>query len=169
MVFNLAIHKSRSRVWLALLLAPLSFTSIHTLAQSTPAIRVETVSVHLLLSPSGVITPDVLAMKDFGSWNFIPLSKDLPNDQRFYEFLIKVRLAADSETYRRGKFGEVELRSKGREKVLARFPLDRVYIGPEREAVTFFLVRNHVCEPLVLTVNVGKARLIRELPFSCGE
>lgn len=169
MIFNFALQQSRARIWPAFLLAQLSFTTSLTLAQGTPAVRVKTVSVHLLLSPSGDITEDVLAIKDFGSWNFIPLSKDLPNDQRFNSFLIKVRLAADGETYRRGKFGEVELRSKARKKIVARFPLDSVSFGPEREAVTAFLVRGHVCEPLVLTVNADKSRFVREVPFSCGE
>lgn len=130
---------------------------------------VQAVSVHLLLNPSGELSRDVLALEDFGSWNFHPLSKDLPQDQRFTEFLIKVRLSSTGETFRKGTVGAIEVRSKNRKALVARVSLKDIYVGPERETVTALLVRDRVCEPLIVTVVADKSRLARELPFKCGE
>jgi hypothetical protein len=141
--------------------------ALATYTASALALEVKRVSVHLLLSPSGSFSEDIIEMKDFGSWNFKPLSKEISGDERFDSFLVKVRLASSVEVFRKVA-GRIEVRSKNTKRVVASRLLGNVYVG-EGEAVTAMLVHGHVCEPLILTVIVEKSRVKHELPFECGE
>lgn len=153
------------------LVAALLCVSAAASGQTRPQLEVKSVTVHLLLTPSGVLTEDVLGMEDFESWNSRPLSDKLrlPTDQRFYDFLIKVRLSSDGEVLAKRPVGSIEVHGKKMKQLVARAALQNIYLSAGQEYVTGLLVRGHTCEPVVVTVSAHKSRIVRELQFACGE
>ncbi len=139
------------------------------IAHGAEVVTVKAVSVHLLLTPSGELSPDVSVMKDFKSWNFAPLAEGFPGGERFYSFLVKVRLDTGKEAYVKGKLGSIEVKSKARNRVLFRKSISGVYFPREGEAVEGFFVQGSVCEPVLVTASTGTSRITKELNFECGE
>lgn len=139
------------------------------LAEGAEVVTVKDVSVHLFLTPSGELSQDVSVMKDFQSWNFVPLAEGLSDSQRFYSFLVKVRLNTGREAYIKGKLGSIEVKSTARNRVLFRKAISGVYFPREGEAVEGFFVQGSVCEPVSITASTGTSRITKELHFECGE
>ena len=145
------------------------FVGWGTFARGAAIPTVKEVSVHLLLTPSGDLSPDVSEMKDFYSWNFAPFSKDLPSGQRFNSFLVKVRVKTGREAFLKGALGSIEVKSKANGRVLKRQVISNIYFPSEGEAVVGFFLQGIVCEPVLITARIGISRITKDLHFECGE
>jgi len=132
-------------------------------------VHVKQVSVHLFLIPLGVFSDDVTQMKGFGARNFKPFGSGIPENQRFDSFLIKVRLESGGEQYVKGRIGTIEVRSQKSRQIIERQHIRDLYIGPEGETATAMLIRDHVCEPLLVSVRLAQQRIEQTLSFTCGE
>lgn len=141
----------------------------YTSTWSAELITVSNFSVQLLLTPSGEFTPDVTEIKDFESWNFSPIMTGIPDGQRFYSYLIKVRLSTNTEAYVKGKLGSIEVKSKERGRILAKQDIANVYFPFRGEAVVGFFVQGNVCEPVAITARTKTSHITKEVLFECGE
>ena len=137
--------------------------------ETQSSVSVNSVSVHLLFTPSGELSEDVTALPGFGSWNFRTVNRVEPVDEPFHSFLIKVRLQSTGSVFRKGKVATVTVRSLQRKKLLYSASLNNVYIPEEGEAVMAKLVEGHVCEPIEILVRAGKSQVRKTVEFNCGE
>lgn len=140
-----------------------------TTAQATESVTVKNVSVHLFLTPSGEFSPDVTEVKNFQSWNFSPIMEGIPDGQRFYSYLIKVRLSTKAEAFLKNEIGVIEVRSKERKRILAKQKISDVYFPHKSEAVVGFFVQGNVCEPVLITAKTKTSTVTKEIIFACGE
>ena len=152
------------------MLAAALFVAFHSVAAtSKPPLEVRALTVHLLLTPSGEFSGDIAAMPGFSSWNFTPTVPVGSDDQRFNSFLIKIRLAGETESFHKASVGSISVLSRRTKKVLFSSPIRGLYIGPSGEAVVARLVDGHVCEPITVVAAVGPSSVWRDIEFLCGE
>ena len=140
-----------------------------TTAQATESVIVKNVSVHLFLTPSGEFSPDVSGVKNFQSWNFSPIMEGIPDGQRFYSYLIKVRLSTKAETFLKNEIGVIEVKSKEQKRILAKQKISDVYFPHKGEAVVGFFIQGNVCEPVLITAKTKTSTMSKEIIFACGE
>ena len=134
---------------------PLAFVAFLIVALASPAagaqpISVQSLSVHLLLSPSGDFSEDISALPGFSSWNFRAIQPLKPNDEEFHSFIVKVRLSSPKEAFQKGAVGRVVVRSVRNGRVVFNSPISSVYIPGTEGAVVAKLVEGNVCEPVVV-------------------
>lgn len=156
------------RIVPSLIVAALAAASAYT-ASAAPAVEVRSVSVHLLLSPSGELSEDISALSGFSSWNFAPVVPAGLSGQRFESYLVKVRVGSQREAYHKGRVGSVSVLSRRTKKVLYTSAVAGLYIGANGEAVIARLVQGNVCEPVTVVVAMGSSRVTKNLEFLCGE
>lgn len=149
-------------------LAATLFAVPTSMAAAQP-VAVQSLSVHLVLTPSGELSEDIAAMPAFSSWNFRAVVPLRPLDQQFNSFLVKVRLESANEVFQKGQVGRVVVSSIKTKKVLFSSQIVNVYIPREGQTVVAKLVEGHVCEPVIVEASVGKSAIRKEIAFQCGE
>ena len=127
------------------------------------------VTVHLFFEITGTFSADVTRIKNFSSWNFVPMGKGLPDNDRFNAFLVKVELTSRQEVFAEGRQATVRVRQAETGKVLVEQALDDIYVGPGGSVTKPVLVTGHVCEPLDVVVEGGGKTVKKHLAFNCGE
>jgi len=132
-------------------------------------VRLDKVSVHLLLENTGAISDDITSIFGFSAWNFRPSGLGFSSDDRFGSFLIKVWLSSEGETFQAGEQARVRVKSEKTGKMIFEAPIKGVYIGREGRTVKPFLVSGYVCESLVVEVQGRPKTITKILPFKCGE
>ena len=127
------------------------------------------VTVHLFFEISGTFSADITRIKNFSSWNFVPMGRGLPDNDRFNAFLIKVKLGSKSEVFAEGRQATVRVLRSENAEVLVEQQLENIYVGPSGAATKPILVTGHVCEPLDVVVAGGGKTVKKHLAFNCGE
>ena len=149
--------------------ALLLLTAINTRAQSREErARLDAVSVHLFLTKSGMLSPDVETIDGFGAWNFALQGKDI-DGERFYSFLIKVRLTAPGGVFAKGPQAKVVVTHRRTKKVIKREHIADVYIGPYGWTIVPVWVADGACGPFEVVVTGNGKRIAKSLEAACGE
>lgn len=154
---------------LFLTLSALSFAASASIAAAAQPVNVQSLSVHLVLTPSGELSEDIAAMPGFSSWNFRALVPLKPLDEEFRSFLVKVRLESANEVFQKGQVGRVVVRSVTTRKVLFSSQISNVHIPRAGQTVIAKLVEGHVCEPVFVEASSGKSVVRKQISFQCGE
>lgn len=132
-------------------------------------LSVADVTVHLFFEISGEFSGDITRIKNFSSWNFVPIGNGLPDNDRFNAFLIKVKLGSEQEVFAEGRQATVRVLRAENAEVLVEENLENIYVGPSGAATKPVLVTGHVCEPLDVVVEGGGKTVRKHLAFNCGE
>jgi len=127
------------------------------------------VTVHLFFEISGEFSTDITRIKNFSSWNFVPMGQGMPDNDRFNAFLIKVKLGSKNEVFAEGRQATVRVLRSENAEVLVEQNLQDIYVGPSGSATKPVLVTGHVCEPLDIVVAGGGKTVKKHLAFNCGE
>jgi hypothetical protein len=130
--------------------------------------QLDTVSVHLFLTKSGALSPDVETIEGFGAWNFSLQGKDI-DGERFYSMLIKVRLTAPREVFAKGPQAEVIVTDRRTRKVVKRERISDVYIGANGWTILPVWIADGACGPFEIVVTGGGKRIAKTLEAACGE
>jgi hypothetical protein len=146
-------------VLLALLIAP------PALAQERATL--DAVSLHLFLTKSGTLSRDV--SENFGAWNFTPDGEGIPQGERFYAMLVRVRFTAPHEVFAKGAQAEVVVTDRQSRKVVKRERIVDVYVGSDGWTFMPIFVPNAACGPFDIVVTGGGKTITKALEARCGE
>ena len=143
-------------------------------ASASPALaqgkaQLDAVSVHLFLTTSGTLSPDVTAIPGFFSRNFSPHGEGIGADERFNDFIVRVRLTSPRETFAKGTQAEVVVTNRATKKVIKRERVADVYIGSNGWTFKPVFVPNAACGPFDVVVTGGGRKIIKALEATCGE
>jgi hypothetical protein len=127
----------------------------------------DAVSLHLFLTKSGTLSRDVSA--NFSSWNFAPEGEGIPEGERFYAMLVRVRLTAPREVFAKGTQAEVVVTNRETRKVVKRERIANVYIGSEGWTFAPVFVPDAACGPFDIVVTGGAKKIAKALEAKCGE
>lgn len=143
--------------------------SVEARAQSrNERAALDSVSVHLFLTKSGALSPGVETIDGFGAWNFSLQGKDV-DGERFYSFLIKVRLTASGETFAKGPQADVVVAHRRTKRIVKRERIADVYIGTNGWTIVPVWVADGACGPFDIVVTGGGKRIAKSLEAACGE
>ncbi len=129
---------------------------------------IDSVSVHLFLTKSGALSADVETIEGFGAWNFALQGKDI-DGERFYSFLIKVKMTAPGEVFAKGRQAEVVVTDRRTKKIVKRERIADVYIGPNGWTIVPVWIADGACGPFDIVVSGGGKRIAKSLEAACGE
>jgi hypothetical protein len=149
-------------VLFALLIAPAAKA-----AQAQDRATLDAVSLHLFLTKSGTLSRDV--SENFGSWNFAPDGDGIPEGERFYAVLVRVRFTSPREILAKGTQAEVVMTDRAIRKVIKRERIADVYIGSDGWTFAPVFVPNAACGPFDVVVTGGGRRITKALEAKCGE
>ena len=130
--------------------------------------QLDAVSLHLFLTKSGTLSPDVETIDGFGAWNFALQGRDI-DGERFYSFLIKVRLTAAGEVFAKGPQAEVVVTHRRTKKIVKRERIADVYIGPNGWTIVPIWIADGACGPFDIVASGGGVRIAKSLEAACGE
>ena len=129
----------------------------------------DSISVHLFLSKSGMLSPDVETIEGFGAWNFALQGKDIEPGERFYSILIRVKFTAPREIFAKGRQAEVVMTDRRTRKVVKRERISGVYIGSHGWTHVPVWVEDGACGPFEIVASGGGKRIVKQLEAACGE
>jgi hypothetical protein len=130
--------------------------------------QLDAMSVHLFLTKSGTLSPDVETIEGFGAWNFALQGKDI-DGERFYSFLVKVRLTAQGGVFAKGQQAEVVVTDRRTKRVVKRERITDVYIGPNGWTIVPIWIADGACGPFEIVASGGGKRIAKTLEAACGE
>jgi hypothetical protein len=151
------------------LLATLLLFVVPCVAQAQDKAKLDSVSVHLFLTKSGTLSPDVTVIPNFFARNFEPNGEGFAEGERFEAILIKVRLTAPRETFAKGPQAELVISDSKTKKVIRRERIADVYIGSHGWTFVPVFMAKAACTPLEVVATGGGQRIAKSLGFSCGE
>jgi hypothetical protein len=129
---------------------------------------IDSVSVHLFLTKSGTLSADVETIEGFGAWNFALQGKDI-DGERFYSFLIKVKMTAPGEVFAKGRQAEVVVTDRRTKKIVKWERIADVYIGPNGWTIVPVWIADGACGPFDIVVSGGGKRIAKSFEAACGE
>jgi hypothetical protein len=138
-------------------------------ARAADRAQLDSISVHLFLTKSGTLSPDVTAMATFAAWNFVPEGEGIGAGERFDAILIKVRLTAPHEVFAKGPQAEVVMREQHSRKVVRRERIANVYVGKDGWTFVPVFVADAACGPFDIVATGGGRRIVKMLNVKCGE
>jgi hypothetical protein len=139
-------------------------------AQAEDRVTLDGLSVHLFLTKSGTLSPDMTAIEDFTARNFVPNGTGFDVDQeRFYDILIRLKFTSPREAFAKGRQAELVVTHRNTKKVIKRQRFGDIYVGSYGWTYLPFFMANAACEPLVVTATGGAVRISKTLELSCGE
>jgi hypothetical protein len=140
-------------------------------AQVRPPVRaqLDSISVHLFLSTSGTLSEDVEKIEGFGAWNFSLQGAGIGPNERFYSFLIKVRLTSAGEVFAKGQQADIVVTHRRTRKVVKRERISDVYIGSHGWTVLPVFVEDGACGPFEIVATSRGKRIVKALEAACGE
>ncbi len=130
--------------------------------------ELDSVSVHLFLTKSGMLSPDVETIDGFGAWNFALQGKDI-DGERFYSFLIKVKMTAPGALFAKGRQADVVVTHRRTKRIVKRERIADVYIGPNGWTIVPVWIADGACGPFDIVVSGGGKRIAKSLEAACGE
>lgn len=139
------------------------------LAQGNARAQLEAISVHLFLSTSGTLSPDVGSIKDFGARNFSVQGEGIADNERFHAVLIKVRMTSKGEIFAKGPQAEVVVTDRRTRKVIRRERIADLYIGSHGWTFVPVFLPDAACGPFDIVATGGGRRIVKSLEVSCGE
>jgi hypothetical protein len=142
--------------------------------QAAERATLDAVSVHLFLQKSGALSTDVTAIEGFFARNFVPDGKDFAEGERFDDVLVRIRFTARKEIFAEGPQAEVVVTDSASKKVVSRKRIADLYVGGHGWTFVPVYLAGVACKPLTVTVTGvtvtgGGKRIVKTLPFSCGE
>lgn len=138
-------------------------------ARAQDRAELDSISVHLFLTKAGALSEDVEKIEGFGAWNFAVQGSGIEPGERFYSFLIKVRLTAPRGVFAKGRQAEVVVRDRRTRKVVKRERISDVYIGPNGWTVLPVFVEDGACGPFEIVATGRGKRIAKMLEAACGE
>jgi len=151
---------------LALLLVCLAATA-PTIAAAQ--VTLEAVTVHVFLETSGLLSPDVTSMRFFETRNGKALGSDLPEEEMYDSFLVKIAFSAPNEVFQPGSIATVRITGKKTRRVVLVRTIRDLYVGPAGRTHIPIFVAGRQCEPIAIEVRSGARTIRKELEFTCGE
>ncbi len=136
--------------------------------QAADRATLDAVSVHLFLQKSGTLSADVTAIEGFFARNFVPDGKGFADGERFNDVLVRIRFTAAKEIFAEGQQAEVVV-TDSTKKVVSRKRIADLYVGGHGWSFVPVYLADVACRPLTVTVTGGGKRIVKSLPFSCGE
>ncbi len=140
---------------------------IASAAHAADRAQLDAVSVHVFLTKSGTLSRDVST--DFAAWNFVPEGEGIPQGERFYAVLVRVRLTAPGEMFAKGPQADVVVTNRQTRKVIKRERIAEVYIGKDGWTFVPVFVPDAACGPLDIVVTGGGKKIATMLNAKCGE
>ena len=125
-------------------------------------------SVYLFLERHGALSPDVLKIKDFSSWNMYATGEGL-EDGNFAGYLIGVRFTSGREIFAKGRQATLTLRDRKTGRTLETRTFSNIYIGTDGETYRPALVTGRDCGQFEIVLAGNGKRISRELNLECGE
>lgn len=127
-------------------------------------------TVQLFMEASGELSPNIFALEEFGAWNFSAHWKGNAGG-KFAGFLVRVKLESNSkkDIFAQGRQAQLVLRDRKTKKPLRTWNISDVYVGDNGVSYRAQFFENLDCEIMEVTLISGAARIMRELPFACGE
>lgn len=125
-------------------------------------------SVHLFLERHGTLSPDVLKIKNFFTWNFHGHS-DGQEIGRFAGYLISVRFTSDREIFAKGRQATLMLRDRKTRRTLETRVLSDIYVGTDGETFRPVLITGRDCGQFEIVLAGNGNRISRQLDLQCGE
>lgn len=157
------------RFLLALLLASASVIAAPPVGTKDP-VKLDAVTVHLFLEKSGQLSPDITSMNSFSCRNFAPSGDGLPEGERFHSFLIKLAFSAPKESFSGATVAVVKLINNKTRKVILSRTIRNLYVGPNKQSfVGIFVEEGHECDNMTVDVVSSDQKIVKEIPFTCGE
>lgn len=129
----------------------------------------DAVSVHLFLETSGTLSADVTANEGFHARNFVPSGRNMPQDERFHDVLVRLRFTARTEIFAEGPQAELVVAERTSKKVILRRRIADLYVGSRGWTFVPVFLADVACKPLTVTATGGGKRIAKTLEFSCGE
>ena len=128
---------------------------------------VDDFSVHLFMTETGKLSPDIFKIEELGVFNAAVQGKDFEGG-KFEGYVISLRFTAPGEVFAKGPQARVILRThKG--KTAKSFTVSGVYVGDSKVAYHPLFITGLDCEPVEVIVTSHGKRIAKELPFACGE
>jgi hypothetical protein len=141
--------------------------------QAPPPDRAQAVdfTVQLFMESSGELSPNIFTLEEFGVWNFSAHWKG-ESGGKFSGFLVRVKLESKvqgKDIYAQGRQAQVVFRERKTKKVLRTWNISDIYIGDNGVSYRAQLFENLDCQTMEVTLTSGTTKIVRELPFACGE
>ena len=153
----------------ALFLFVLAAAPAHAQGKGQDRARLNSISVHLFLATSGMLSEDVETIAGFGARNFSLQGNGIKDNERFYSALIKVKLTAPKEIFAKGPQAEIVVTDRRTRKVVKRERLADIYIGSHGWTVMPVWLPDAACGPFEIVATGGGRKLTRALEVTCGE
>jgi hypothetical protein len=138
-------------------------------AQGKARAHLDSMTVHAFLTRSGTLSDDLGKIEGLIARNFSIQGKGIPDGERFYAVLVKVRLIASKEIFAEGTQAEVVVTDRRNRKVVKRERVADVYIGDHGWTILPVFVPAAACGPFDVVATGGGRKLTRAIEATCGE
>lgn len=127
-------------------------------------------TVQLFMESSGELSPNIFSLEEFGVWNFSAQWKGNAGG-KFSGFLVRVKLESNSkkDIYAQGRQAQLVFRERKTKKVLRTWNISDIYFGNNGVSYRAQFFQHLDCEIMEVTLTSGATKIIRDLPFACGE
>jgi hypothetical protein len=132
-------------------------------------VTLEAVTVHVFLETSGHLSADVTSMRFFETRNGMALGSDLPDEEMYDSFLVKLAFSAPRETFQPGSIATVRITAKKTGRIVLVRTIRDLYVGPAGRTHIPIFVAGRQCEPVAIEVRSAARTIRKEVEFTCGE